>query len=132
MAHILVIDDDDDVRTIFERFLGKFGHIVSSASGGREGLRLLKQDPPDVVITDILMPEMDGLEVILEIKKLYSKLAVHIPVIAMSGGISTRNAKAISFLSQAKTFGADRVFQKPVDFTGIHAAVQELLAASVA
>ena len=129
MAHILVIDDDDSVRDVLKRFLERFGYIVSLASSGREGLRLLQQEKADIVITDIFMPEMDGLEVILEIKKRCRKLSGCIPVIAISGGMLTLGAKPLSFLDQAKAFGAARVFQKPFDFAGIQIAIQELLPA---
>jgi len=129
MAHILIIDDDDTVRTTFERFLERFGHSVSLAANGREGLRLLRKKKTDLVITDIFMPEADGLEIILEIKKLYRKLSADIPIIAMSSGIRTTDQAPICFLKQAKTFGAARVFSKPVDFNGIHSAIVELLSA---
>jgi len=132
MAYILVIDDEADVRKGFERALSAMGHVVSQAVNGADGLRMILQDRTDLVITDIFMPTVDGLEVILEIKKLARKFAVYLPVIAMSGGVSTRNAKCISFLNQAKTFGADRVFEKPVDFVGIQSAIEELLAVPAA
>ena len=132
MAHILIIDDDDSVRDILKRFLERFGYIVSLASSGREGLRLLQQKKTDIVITDIFMPEMDGLEVILEIRKRCHRLSGSLPVIAISGGILTMSAKPISFLDQARAFGAARVFQKPLDFAGIQTAIQELLPAEQA
>lgn len=129
MAHVLVIDDDDALRETFEIFLEGFGHVVSSAPNGREGLRLLQKQKADVVITDIFMPEADGLEVILEVRKICRKLSVKIPVIAVSSGLRTLNAQAVCFLSQAKIFGADRVFPKPLDFAGIEQAIEELLPA---
>lgn len=132
MAHILIIDDDAGVRDVLKRFLERFGYTVSAASSGREGLKLAQQLPPDIIITDIFMPEMDGLEVILEIRKRNPHRFGGIPVIAMSGGMLTLGAKSISFLQQAKAFGAARVFPKPLDFAGIQSAVQELLLAGQA
>jgi CheY-like chemotaxis protein len=79
------------------------------------------------VITDIFMPESDGLEVILEIKKTVRELSLSTPVIAVSGGMTMRGLQPISFLHQAETLGADRVFPKPLDFSGICRAIGELL-----
>ncbi len=131
MARILIIDDDEALRTAFEQFLRRFGHIVTLAANGREGLHRLRQNKPDLVITDIFMPESDGLEVILEIKKKIRELSGGIPVIAVSGGMTMRGLQPISFLHQAKTLGADRVFSKPLDFLGICRAIEELLSNKV-
>lgn len=125
MAHILVIDDDDALRGTFKQFLERFGHIVSDAANGMDGLRMFKKDGADVVITDIFMPEADGLEVIMEVKKSGRKT----PVIAISGGIRTKNQHPISFLKQAEQFGASLVFYKPIDFAGLYSAILQLLPA---
>jgi CheY-like chemotaxis protein len=127
MANILVIEDDDSVRATVVRFLERFGHAVSQAANGRDGLHLFRQNPADVVVTDIFMPHTDGLEVILEVKKISTSLAVSIPVIAVSGGTVLRDEKSICFLKQAKLFGADRVFPKPLDFMGLQQAILELM-----
>lgn len=127
MANVLVIDDDEDLRIAIEQFLKRFGHIVTLAANGREGVRLLRQKTADLVITDIFMPEFDGLEVILEVRKLCRELFRSIPIIAISGGMSMGSMTPLCFLRQAKAFGADRVFPKPLDFTGMCVAVQELL-----
>lgn len=120
MPHILIIDDDLSVLSLFEQFLTSAGYSVALATDGREGLRQMKQQKPDLIITDIMMPEMDGLELLMEIKKHHQE----IPVIAISGGMKIR---PISFLPQAKKFGARRVFQKPIALTELLQAVQELL-----
>lgn len=119
--HILVIDDESAVRLGFEQFLTKAGYRVTSAEDGREGMSLMRKQPPDLIITDIMMPEMDGLEILMEI----NKLKLNIPVITISGGMKTRPA---SFLPQAKRFGASRVFSKPVNLPELLTAIQELLA----
>ncbi|MFA6172608.1 MAG: response regulator [Kiritimatiellales bacterium] len=124
MAHILIIDDEPAVRKLFEQFMESSGHSVSSAANGREGILLLKKRQTDLVITDILMPEMDGLEFLLEIRKLHLELAVDVPVIAISGGMKSL---PINFLKQAKSFGAARIFEKPVKLEEMLAAVRELL-----
>jgi len=120
MAHILVIDDEIAIQKLFRQFLEGEGYSVSSASDGREGLRLIKQKKPDLVITDIMMPEMDGLEVVREIKGKYPEL----PIIAISGGM---HGVQINFLSLAGKFGAHRVFEKPVVLAELLNAVRELL-----
>jgi len=120
MAHILIIDDDGSIQLLFKQFLKDKGYSVSSASDGHKGIALMKQQKPDLIITDILMPEMDGLEVICEIKNTHPGL----PVIAISGGMRSGR---INFLPHAKTFGASRVFEKPVSLATLLAAVQELL-----
>ena len=120
MADILIIDDEPIVKNLFETFLREEGYSVATAADGREGMCLLQKQPPDLIITDILMPEMDGLEILLEIKK----LKLGIPIIAISGGMRSLPA---SFLPQAKTFGASRVFEKPVCLAELLKAIQELL-----
>lgn len=123
MKSILIIDDDEAVLQLFSGYLGRKGYTVFQAANGREGLRQLESARPDVVITDIMMPEMDGLEIIRELRK----ERPDIPIIAISGGM--RNA-TISFLPHAKTFGACKVFEKPVALNKLLQGVQELLGES--
>lgn len=123
MAHILVIDDDDAVLSLFGQFLESAGYSVMLAPDGGEGMRLMKQRNPDLIITDIMMPEMDGLELLMKIRKHHPG----IPVIAISGGMKTQPA---SFLPQAKKFGAQHVFIKPVGLSDLLEAVQKLLGES--
>jgi CheY-like chemotaxis protein len=120
MKTILIIDDDEAVLGLFSQFLEAKDYAVLQAADGREGLRLFDTDPPDLVITDIMMPEMDGLEILQNLRKTSPDL----PVIAISGGM--RNA-TINFLPHAKTFGACRVFEKPVALSDLLQAVEELL-----
>jgi CheY-like chemotaxis protein len=123
MAHILVMDDETSVRSLFGQLLESAGYSVVLASDGREGLRLMKQQKPDLIITDIMMPEMDGLELLMNIRKQH----LDVPVIAISGGMKTQ---AVNFLPQAKKLGAQRVFIKPVELSALLQAVQELLSES--
>jgi CheY-like chemotaxis protein len=120
MKTILIIDDDEAVLVLYTRYLESKGYTVLQAADGREGLRLFEATPPDLVITDIIMPEMDGLELIPKLRKKFP----NVPVIAISGGM--RNA-TITFLPHAKTFGACRVFEKPVDLSDLLQAIKELL-----
>jgi len=104
MASILVIDDDDALRLLLREMLEAVGHQVREAANGREGLALYRAQPPDLVITDILMPEQDGMEVILELTREF----LDARVIAMTGASGERN-----FLSVAKLFGARHILEKP-------------------
>ena len=120
MANILVIDDDPTIRTVFQRYLEKQGYVVRVAANGREGLRLMETEPPDLVITDIMMPETDGLEVLMAIRSMYSA----VPVIAISGGM---RSAPMDFLPMAKKFGAHKILYKPVELGDLLAVVEELL-----
>ncbi len=123
MKRILVIEDDEKIRTVFARYLGGQGYMVECAANGKEGLQLLEAEPPDLVVTDILMPEVDGLEVTLSMRKLHPD----IPVIAISGGM---HASPVDPLSIVKKLGATKVFYKPVVLAELLASIMELLAES--
>ncbi|MBI9019715.1 MAG: response regulator [Verrucomicrobia bacterium] len=119
MTHILVIDDDISIQLLFGQYLKDKGYSVALASDGKEGLRQMHERKPDLIITDIMMPEMDGLEIIQELRKNNPAL----PVIAISGGI--RN-NTINFLPIAKKTGAYRVLEKPIELARLLETVQEL------
>ena len=121
MARILVIDDEPHLRILVESFLVQDGHEVDLAENGKEGLKLIECNSYDLVITDVVMPEQDGLEVLMGLKG-------HVPrmrIIVMSGGGDRLNIKEL--LSLAKLMGADRVLPKPLDFTALQAVVKEVL-----
>lgn len=118
MARILIIDDDEAIRRVFKRFLTGKGYDVAVAADGREGLLLLDQEPVDLVITDIMMPETDGLEVVMAIQT----RGGDIPVIAISGGV---HAMPLDFLPMAKKFGANDVLYKPVELDDLLNAVEK-------
>jgi DNA-binding response OmpR family regulator len=113
MARILVIDDDPDMRALLEQTLKSAGHEVALAAEGSEGLEQYCANPADLVITDLYMPGQEGLETIMELRRLFPQAAI----MAMSG-----RAAAETMLSIAKKLGAVEMLQKP--FT-----VEELLAA---
>ncbi len=125
MKNILVLDDDPSILSLFGQFFESAGYSVTLAPDGKEGLRSVKAKKPDLIITDIMMPEMDGLELLMEIKRHHPE----IPVIAISGGMKIQ---PVSFLPQAQKFGARRVFIKPVSLADLLQAVQELLGEPVA
>jgi DNA-binding NtrC family response regulator len=120
MARILIIDDDETIRSVFQRFLTGKGYEVDVAADGRQGLRLLEEKAVDLVITDIMMPETDGLEVVMAIQG----KDTDIPVIAISGGM---HAMPMDFLPMAKKFGAKSVLYKPVELDDLLLAVEEAI-----
>ncbi|MEN7972571.1 MAG: response regulator [Verrucomicrobiota bacterium] len=122
MKHkILVIDDDESICNVFSRFLCGKGHEVVCASNGRKGLQVFDAEKPDLVVTDIMMPESDGLEVVMAIREREDR----VPVIAISGGMRTL---PIDFLPLAKKFGASKVLYKPVELEDLLAAIEEVMA----
>lgn len=118
---IVLIDDDDNVREMLEVALRGAGYAVSTAREGDEGLEVCQQANPDLVITDILMPNKEGIETILDLRR----ERPDVKIIAISGG---DRAGGTSFLEMAAKLGADRVLQKPFRPTVLLAAVAELLA----
>ena len=120
MARILLIDDDDSFRSMLRLKLTYFGHTVMEAHNGKEGLELLPQANADLVMTDIVMPEKDGIEVILELKQIQPNLKI----IAMSGGARISSA---THLLVARQLGAAKVLPKPFTNEALIAAISELL-----
>ena len=120
MARILIIDDETSLRGTLRRALEGEGHEVVDAPDGQEGIRLYQEHPADVVVTDILMPGKDGLEVIRELRQMDRQ----VKIIGISGG--GKKGK-LEFLSYAEAFGADRVFPKPFDLEEFLDAVDELV-----
>lgn len=106
-ASILIIDDDAAVSRTLSLILTRAGYQVSTVTSGRKGLELLSSDRYDLVLTDIIMPELDGIEAIRRIRTDHPGLRV----IAMSGGGQIDKA---DFLHMADALGADRVLEKPV------------------
>jgi len=120
MGRILVIDDEELVRHMLRAMLEHAGHEVEEAADGEEGVRLYRERPSDLIVTDIVMPEKEGLEVIQELRRDFPG----VKIIAISGG---GMISPMSYLSLAKKFGAQRAFFKPIDRKQFLAAVDELL-----
>lgn len=116
MAHILIIDDDDLFRSMLRDTLQVLGHSVTEAANGREGLERLQERPPDLVMTDIIMPDMEGIETIIGLRRSHPRL----PVIAMSGG---GRGSANDYLQVAQQLGATRVLAKPFSTEELQAAI---------
>jgi len=115
LARILVIDDEDIILDIMRRVLEECGHEIITAKNGEEGLRLYRQEVPDLVITDINMPKKDGFEVIQELKADFPD----VKIIALTGDEAN--------ISGAQKRGANLAFLKPFDFVDLLDAVQDLL-----
>ncbi len=123
MARILIIDDEPNVRSMLRRMLHQAGHQVSEASNGAEGIDSYERDPPDLIITDILMPEKEGIETIIALHRADPDL----PIIAISGGGRSGDA---GFLSSAEKLGARHTLSKPFRADQLLSAVSECLSAN--
>ena len=120
MARILVMDDDAGIRELIRDVLEESGHEVTEAEDGNKGMELLQNVQFDLVITDIVMPEKEGLETIIELRTCRPDLKI----IAISGGGSMDGR---SYLELAERFGANRIFPKPIKVSELLVAVDEVL-----
>jgi CheY-like chemotaxis protein len=109
MARILVIDDEKPIRALLRAALEGDDHEVFEAANGRLGLELYRERSADLIITDLVMPEMSGLEVISELTK-----HAHVKVIAMTG-----DSDATGRLTAAKLLGARQILRKPFDLAAL-------------
>jgi two-component system response regulator (stage 0 sporulation protein F) len=115
VARILVIDDDDLIRSLLRTALEGAGHEVLEAANGRQGLELYREQRADLVITDISMPEMNGLEMMLDLTRNF----IDAKVIAISGMLESEGQ-----LKVAKLLGARQTFQKPFNMGKVLSAVR--------
>lgn len=120
MPKILIIDDDEMIRDMLRQMLESNGYEVEDASNGTEALKKFKNNGVDLIITDIIMPEKEGIETIIEFRQLYPT----VKIIAMSGGGIVGPE---SYLRIAKTLGADMTFSKPIDKDDLLAHVKAIL-----
>jgi len=117
------MDDEEQLRNVLARALQHAGHEALQAENGADGMRMIKTQPVDLVVTDLVMPEMDGLEFIRELGRLRPGMRV----IAISGGgIWDAN----SLLAVAGMLGAFKTLTKPFDLTEFLKLVGEVLAAT--
>ena len=116
----LVIDDDELVRTMICSVLRNRKCTVYEAVNGEEGVKLAKEHSPNFVITDMLMPDKEGIQTIIEIKALNPD----IKIIAMSGGGEKKN---MTFLEMAKKVGAHKLLKKPFKPSELFETIKELL-----
>lgn len=122
MANILLIEDDEALRGVLAENLRGAGHSVREAENGRVGIKLFREEPADVVVSDLIMPEQEGIETITSLRKNFPKL----PIIAISGGFTN----AHYYLKAASKLGANRVLAKPFSSSDLMAAVSEVLTAN--
>ena len=130
MARILIVDDEEHVRAALKQVLERAGYEVAVAATGKEGLELMQREGADLVITDVIMPGIDGITTARKIREKFRDTRI----IVISGGgkaapepyepdaISTR-----SYLASANSAGADRTLTKPFDRQEILRAVKNLL-----
>ena len=117
MARILIVDDEEMERMLERTILEKAGHQLLFASEGATGLRLCREDDPDLVITDLAMPDFNGLRFIRELREAH----LYVPLIAVSGWAKDQ-------LDLAREYGADIVLAKPIDGPTLLDAVERGLA----
>ena len=112
---ILIIDDEEPIRALLRFALEAAGYEVTEAANGRQGLDLYRQRPTDLIIADMLMPELNGLDLLLELTREF----LHAKVIAISGAGGEQNV-----LDVAKLLGARQTFEKPFSIPQLLDAVR--------
>ena len=120
MALILIIDDDDQIRGVLKIMLEREGYDVIEAPDGLEGIKLFRENAVDLIITDIIMFEKDGITTIMEVRK----DSANVKIIAISGG--ARVGPEV-YLQLADRVGADRTLTKPIDRKELLNTIDELL-----
>ena len=120
MPGILLVEDDKELREMLKMSLLRSGFTVMEAENGKEAIGHFKPLLTDLVVTDLIMPEEDGLKVIIKLKELKPS----IKIIAISGG---GKAGPASYLNLAKALGADAIYTKPFSINDLVAKIEELL-----
>ena len=119
LRRLLVVDDNEDMRQSMKRLLEHFGYEVRVAHNGRHALEMQRQAQSDVLISDIFMPDTDGLETIKQFRESFPATRI----IAMSGGGASLEA---DYLSTASVVGADAILRKPFSKESLLKALEEL------
>ena len=120
MARILIIDDEPQIRSMLRLMLERVGYEIAEAPDGVEGIRQYRENPADLIITDLIMPNKDGIGMIIDLKKEFPR----VKIIAMSGGGVNRPE---GYLDGAKKLGATRTLTKPIDRDEMLQAVKDTL-----
>jgi DNA-binding response OmpR family regulator len=126
MAKVLIIDDDAAMRRMMNRVLTDARHQVLEASDGRDGIRKFRDEAPEIIVTDIVMPEQEGIQTIREIRAAGSTVGI----IAISGGGG--GGDGALYLTIAGELGADAVLQKPFRLTELVAVIDRMLSRGAA
>lgn len=117
---ILIVDDEDQVRSAMTLFLTRKGYRVLEARNGKSAEEVLRKKLPDLILTDLIMPDRDGLELLAFVRK----NAPSVPVIAMSGG---GRINPTDYLELARRLGAIRTLEKPFPSAQLLATIEEVL-----
>ena len=130
MSKILVIDDEEDVRVVLKKVLERAGYDVCVAADGKEGLQVLEEQGVDLVITDVIMPGIDGVATVQKIREKY--LNTRIIVISGGGNVAPLEyephaAATTAYLASAKNAGADRTMTKPFDRQELIDVIKQLM-----
>ena len=120
MHRILLVDDDELSRSTIHQMLERMGHKVMSTANGSEALQLCRDHAAELVITDLIMPDTDGLELIQELRR----SAPEIRIVAISGG---GRVNANEYLTVARKFGAVAVLAKPFSNLELREAIEQAL-----
>ena len=120
MKQILVIDDEPDILKLISKILEKAGYRVMTAENGRLADKLFNEHPFDLVITDIIMPQKEGLEIILQLRE----NSPDTKILAISGGGKIERA---GYLDAARTIGAHAIVKKPFEISHLLDKVEQLL-----
>lgn len=130
MAEVLVVDDEVEVGEVLRRVLERAGFTVSTANSVAEGLRLAEQSQPDIVVTDMIMPKVNGIELIKALRSRFPRIRI----IAISGGgslgLQSYKPDAIkthAYLAAAREAGAAEFLTKPFDMADLLAAIRRQL-----
>ncbi len=118
MAKVLIIDDAKFTRTMLKKMIAEFGHETIEAENGREGLEKITSENPDLVLTDILMPEMEGTELL----KLLRETNMDVKVIVISANIQD------TIRDQCMNLGVSEFFGKPPDKEKLKKVIEGILA----
>jgi DNA-binding response OmpR family regulator len=136
MSTVVVVDDDADLRKTIARVLASAGHEVLEAEDGEAGLEIIVRRRPDLVVTDVMMPKIDGVQMVTQVRAFFPDL----PIIALSGSdtawaaaqmFGRTGSSTISPLSQARRAGADITIGKPFEVQLLLDAVRKLLSRAV-
>lgn len=123
MPHIHIVDDEALIRELFRRILETEGYEVTDSADGNAALALCRRQPPDLIITDLIMPDKEGIETIIELKRDFP----HMKIIAISGG---GRITAKEYLELAETFGANMTLSKPISRDELLTAVGTVISTS--
>ena len=121
MIRILIIDDEPQIRKMLKQMVERAGYEAIVAENGKEGLKRNHENPADLVITDIFMPDKEGIETIMELRNDYPD----IKIIAISGGGCKGQ---MNYLKVAKSLGATRTLNKPIQRAKLLETIREVLA----